>query len=87
MVKALGVGLAMLLFYVALHTLPVQWVLTILILSGAVTLAFMPKPDRDPRRWLPPEPDEWEEQLRHVWTLDDERAAAADRDYDEERSE
>ena len=91
MTRAIGVGFALLLFYVALHTLPVQWVLTILILSGAVTLAFLPKPERDPRRWLPQDDPNDDEPLPtwnfDGWTLDDERAAAADRDYDEEWSE
>ena len=94
MTRAIGIGFALLLFYVALHTLPVQWFLTILILSGAVTLAFLPKPERDPRYWLPPDYENdvspWcstDPTLLAPWTLDDERAMAADRDYDEERSE
>lgn len=87
MVKALGFGFGLLLFYVALHTLPVQWFLAILILSGCVTLALLDPPQSDPRRWLPPEEPEDEQPWLSPWTLDDERAMAADRDYDEERSE
>ena len=104
MIRAIGVGFGLLLLYVAWHTLPVQWVLTILILSGAVTLALLPKPESDPRRWLPQDHDHGyaKDDPKAVcevcgalgcyyhdspWTLDDERAMAADRDYDEERSE
>lgn len=104
MVKALGIGFAMLLGYALLHTLPMQWILTVLILSGCVTLALLDPPQSDPRRWLPEEHDHGyaKDDPKAVccecgaigcyyhespWTLDDERAMAADRDYDEERSE